>query len=329
MLIRGQNDGIMIPIPQYPLYSALIQLNGGTQINYYLDETQNWSLDTSDVKKKITDAKKAGIDIRCIVVINPGNPTGQVLSKSNIEEIIDICYQNNILIIADEVYQNNVYKKGVQFHSFRKVLNEMPSKIRDSVEVLSLNSVSKGLLGECGFRGGYMEAHNIDDFASEQLYKLKSVELCSNTTGQVTTLLLVDPPKRGVESDATVNLYEKEKSDIFNGLTQRAELLSKTFNEMRNVTCSEIQGAMYAFPRLHLSQSAIKAAKDMGVQPDFFYCLNLVNETGIMTVPGSGFGQKDGESHLRITNLVTPTERMKETLDNLKAFNERFHDKYK
>jgi aspartate/methionine/tyrosine aminotransferase len=66
----------MIPIPQYPLYSALIQLYGGTQINYYLDETQNWSLDTSDVKKKITDAKKAGIDIRSIVVINPGNPTG-------------------------------------------------------------------------------------------------------------------------------------------------------------------------------------------------------------------------------------------------------------
>ncbi len=85
-----------------------------------------------------------------------------------------------------------------------------------------------------------MEAHNIDDFASEQLYKLKSVELCSNTTGQVSTLLLVDPPKRGVESDTTVNLFEKEKSDIFNGLTQRAELLSKTFNEMRNVTCSEI-----------------------------------------------------------------------------------------
>jgi aspartate/methionine/tyrosine aminotransferase len=76
MLIRGQNDGIMIPIPQYPLYSALIQLYGGTQINYYLDETQNWSLDTSDVKKKIIDAKKAGIDIRSIVVINPGNPTG-------------------------------------------------------------------------------------------------------------------------------------------------------------------------------------------------------------------------------------------------------------
>ena len=222
-----------------------------------------------------------------------------------------------------------MYKKGLEFISFRKVLNEMPTDIKNSVEVLSLNSVSKGLLGECGFRGGYMEAHNLDDFASEQLYKLKSVELCSNTTGQVSTLLLVDPPRRGVESDATMDLYEKERSDIFNGLRDRAELLSKTFNEMRNVTCSEIQGAMYAFPRIHLSQSAVKAAKDQGVAPDFFYCLNLVNETGIMTVPGSGFGQKEGEYHFRITNLVTPTEKMKETLENLKKFNDKFHDQYK
>jgi aspartate/methionine/tyrosine aminotransferase len=319
----------MIPIPQYPLYSALITLNGGTQISYFLDEEKNWSLDTNDVKKKIEESKKAGIDIRCIVIINPGNPTGQVLSRANIEEIIDICYKNNILIIADEVYQNNVYKKGAQFISFRKVLNEMPEAIKNSVEVLSLNSVSKGLLGECGFRGGYMEAHNLDEFASEQLYKLKSVELCSNTVGQVSTLLLVDPPKRGVESDATVDLYEKEKSDIFKGLSTRADLLTSTFNEMRNTTCSEIQGAMYAFPRIHLSQSAIKAARDQGMQPDFFYCLNLVNETGIMTVPGSGFGQKEGEYHFRITNLVTPTERMGETLNKLKQFNDKFHDQYK
>ena len=205
----------------------------------------------------------------------------------------------------------------------------MPAKIRDSVELLSLNSVSKGLLGECGFRGGYMEAHNLDDFASEQLYKLKSVELCSNTIGQVTTLLLVDPPKRGVESDATVNKFEKEKSDIFDGLRTRAELLSKTFNEMENVTCSEIQGAMYAFPRVHLSDKAVKAAKTLGVAPDFMYCHDLVNETGIMTVPGSGFGQKEGEYHFRITNLVCPTEKMQATLENLKVFNAQFHAKYK
>lgn len=104
MLIRNEKDGIMIPIPQYPLYSALITLNGGAQIPYYLDETRNWSLDVADVKKKIEDSRKNGINVRSIVIINPGNPTGQVLSYENIQEIIDICYKNEILIIADEVY---------------------------------------------------------------------------------------------------------------------------------------------------------------------------------------------------------------------------------
>lgn len=173
----------MIPIPQYPLYSALITLNGGYQIPYYLDESQNWSLDVADVKQKIDKAQREGINIRCIVVINPGNPTGQVLSRTNIQEIIDICYKKNILIIADEVYQNNVYKKDLQFHSFRKVLNEMPTDIKNSVELLSLNSISKGLLGECGLRGGYLESHNLEEAASDELYKLKSIELCSNTVG--------------------------------------------------------------------------------------------------------------------------------------------------
>lgn len=97
---------------------------------------------------------------------------------------------------------------------------------------------------------------------------------------------------------------------------------------MNQVSCSEIQGAMYAFPRIHLGEGAIKAAKEQGVQPDFLYCMELVNETGIMTVPGSGFGQKEGEYHFRITNLVCPTERMKETLENLKVFNEKFIQKY-
>lgn len=307
----------------------MITLNGGRQINYYLDESKNWGLDANDVREKILSARKEGVNIRCMVIINPGNPTGQVLSKEDIEEIIHICYENNILIIADEVYQNNVYKRGVQFHSFRKILALQPAHIRDNVELMSLNSISKGLLGECGLRGGYLETQNIDEQVSNELYKLKSIELCSNTVGQVATLLSIDPPTRGVESDATVDKYESEKNQIFNGLKDRAELLTKTFNEMKNVSCTEIQGAMYAMPRIHLSQSAIDAAKAKGVQPDFLYCMDLVEETGIMTVPGSGFGQKEGEYHLRITNLVTPTERMKEVLESFKVFNERFHDKYK
>ena len=139
---------------------------------------------------------------------------------------------------------------------------------------------------------------------------------------------MVDPPTRGVESDETVARFEKEKSDIYNGLRTRADLLSKTFNSMTNVTCSEIQGAMYAFPRIHLSKKAISEAKLMNVAPDFFYCLKMVEETGIMTVPGSGFGQVKDTYHFRITNLVCPTERMASTLEKLKEFNQKFHNKY-
>ena len=90
----------------------------------------------------------------------------------------------------------------------------MPAKVRDNVELVSLNSVSKGLLGECGFRGGYMEVANLDPYCSEQIYKLKSIDLCSNTLGQLTALLLVDPPTRGIESDSTVDKFEKEKNEI-------------------------------------------------------------------------------------------------------------------
>jgi len=85
--------------------------------------------------------------------------------------------------MADEVYQNNIYSKNVKFTSFRKVLNDMGAPFSNTVELISLNSVSKGLFGECGLRGGYMECHNLDPFVNDMMYKLKSIELCSNTIG--------------------------------------------------------------------------------------------------------------------------------------------------
>nr|ALB24939.1 alanine aminotransferase [Pseudokeronopsis rubra] len=325
MAIRSKEDGIMVPIPQYPLYSALITLQGGTMVPYYLDEPKNWGLDIKDLEYRVKKAKDEGLNVRSMVVINPGNPTGQVLTEQNIREII-LCYENSILIMADEVYKN-VYSEGSQFLSFRKVLNGMGAPYKDN-ELISFHSISKGLMGECGLRGGYMETHNIDPFVEEMFYKLKSIELCSNTIGQLGTLLMINPPKRGVEADEVVDLYEKEQGEIYGGLKERAKMLTATFNKMERTSCSEIQGAMYGFPRIHLTQSAIKAAKEQGVQPDFFYCMQMVNETGIMTVPGSGFGQRDGEFHYRITNLVSPTSEMRATLDRLEAFNSEFYAKY-
>lgn len=100
--------------------------------------------------------------------------------------------------MADEVYQENIYKEGAEFVSIRKTLHDMGEPYASEVELVSMHSTSKGLTGECGLRGGYFEVHNLSERASEMLYKLKSINLCSNTLGQIATGLLVDPPKRGI-----------------------------------------------------------------------------------------------------------------------------------
>ena len=118
-----------------------------------------------------------------MVVINPGNPTGQVLTYQDIAQIIKICHKHEIMIIADEVYQTNIYKRGGIFVSCRRVLSELGRPYCDDVELISLNSVSKGMLGECGFRGGYYECHNLPQDAQDMMFKLKSMDLCGNTIG--------------------------------------------------------------------------------------------------------------------------------------------------
>lgn len=200
-LIRNSNDGILIPIPQYPLYSAQLTLNGGELLPYYLNEDKGWSLDAEEVERMIKKSIEDGIVPRAVVLINPGNPTGQILSRENIESIVRLCHKYEILILADEVYQQNVYKEGREFISVRRVLHEMGEPYSHDVELISMNSISKGLIGECGLRGGYMETHNLSNRGEQILYKLKSIELCANTTGQMAVNLMVDPPHLGRESE--------------------------------------------------------------------------------------------------------------------------------
>lgn len=173
--------------------------------------------------------------MRAITIINPGNPTGQVLKREDIEEIIKIAHEHSMVILADEVYQNNTYT-DVPFTSFRKVLAEMGEPYSNNVELISMHSTSKGLQGECGLRGGYFETVNLDGFIEEMIYKLKSIELCSNTVGQLSTYVMVSPPEAGVESSECVEKYEKEKNGIYQGLKERANILTETFNKMDNVS---------------------------------------------------------------------------------------------
>lgn len=183
LLIREKNDGIMVPIPQYPIYSALCTLERGTMVKYYLEEDKNWGVDPVDIERRIIAAKDEGTNLRAIVVINPGNPTGNVLRRADMEAVIRLAHEHSFMILADEVYQTNIYTDKVPFISFRKVLAEMGEPFSNSVELISLHSVSKGLYAECGLRGGYYEHHNLDPFAKEMIYKVKSIEIASNTIG--------------------------------------------------------------------------------------------------------------------------------------------------
>ena len=133
---------------------------------------------------------------------------------------------------------------------------------------------------------------------------------------------MVDPPTAGRESAECVSRYTSEREQVFSGLQERAKLLERTFNDMKQVSCTKIEGAMYGFPRVHFSQKFIEQSLKQGKQPDFVYCMEMVDKTGIMTVPGSGFGQEPGTYHFRITNLVNPTSEMERVLESLKTFND-------
>lgn len=327
LLIQNDNDGIMIPTPQYPIYSALITRFGGYQIPYYLDEEKGWGMNVEELERAYQRGVDHGATIKGIVVINPGNPTGQVLSEDDLKSVLQFAHEKKLYVLADEVYQENIYVDK-EFCSMRKALKNLGGPYAEDVELTSFHSLSKGLLGECGLRGGFMEVHNTSEFAKQMIYKSKAVNLCSNSIGQIGVGLMVNPPTEQ-SAPSIIAQYEKEKQDIFKGLQNRAKLLSKKLNDIDGITCNEVEGAMYAFPRIELPESYCELAKADSMAPDLRYCLDVLNATGIMIVPGSGFGQVPGTHHFRITNLVNSDELMNKSLDRLKKFTEQLMSEHK
>lgn len=211
-IISHPNVGILIPVPQYPIYTATLSLFNGKPVEYYLDESKEWALNIAELKRALKKSRAKGTEVRALVLINPGNPTGSILSAENLRELISFCINERLIILADEVYQENIYDPDKKpFNSVKKVLMEMGPEYSNSIELISFHSTSKGLLGECGRRGGYFECHNLDQEAMSQLFKYASISLCSNLMGQIMVHLMVDPPKIGDES---YNLYISEKKSI-------------------------------------------------------------------------------------------------------------------
>ncbi|KAG8731246.1 hypothetical protein FRC10_001942 [Ceratobasidium sp. 414] len=247
---------------------------------------------TAAVSKTLKD----GIEPKALVVINPGNPTGSVLDEDTMRALLKICEGHPPVLLADEVYQANTHNpQNHPFTSFKKILRETQSPI----PLVSFHSISKGVSGECGRRGGYFELTNVGVDSP------------------------VPPPKEGSESYL---LWKKETDTIHTALAKRSRTMCERLNSLPGMSCAPSPGALYLFPQLHLTNSAIKAAKDAGMTPDNFYSNELLDKTGICAVSGSGFGQTEGEAHFRLTACVVLSRSM---WAKLERFHGGFMEKYK
>lgn len=236
VICQNEKTGVLIPIPQYPLYTATLAILDAVPVPYYLDESTSWGTSLGDIKAGYEKATAEGVDVRAIVVINPGNPTGASLSAEDIRSVLEFAAEKSLIVMADEVYQTNVFVG--EFFSFKKALRdlqkEQPGKF-DEVELASLHSLSKGMVGECGHRGGYYEMVGIDTQVRDEIYKFVSIQLCPSVIGQCIVEMMVNPPKEG---DPSYALYKEEYDGIWKSLYERATALYEAFKKMEGVECA-------------------------------------------------------------------------------------------
>ncbi|KAJ8713759.1 hypothetical protein PYW07_014129 [Mythimna separata] len=316
--LGAKDSGVMIPVPQYPLYPAALAEYGLGQVDYYLNEDKNWSVERTELERAYVEGSKTH-DVRALVVINPGNPTGQVLSEENMKGIVEFAQKYGLFVLADEVNQENVYAEGSKFTSFKKIIMDMGPPYNET-ELASFMSISKGYMGECGLRGGWMELVNMDPDVQANLYKAISAMRCPNTIGQCIIDMVARPPH---PSEPSYDQWMQEKSGVLNSLEERSKMVVDTFNKMVGFTCNGVQGAMFAFPRIDLPLKAVVAARADKQSPDVFYAFKLLEETGICIVPGSRFGQLPGTHHFR-TSILPQTELLREMLDYMELFHGKF-----
>ena len=329
LLIDSPQAGILCSVPRYPLYSGLIALFGGKMVPYYLEESDNWNISVKELERSYQEAVSQGVTPKAIVVINPGNPTGSIITEDRIKEIVDFAYRRNLVVLADEVYQENIYNEAKPFVSFRKVALDSDSNIRNNLEVVSFHSLSKGLCGECGLRGGHMDLLNIDPAMVSAIQQLNDREM-PNLIGDM-GIDLKSGFIGGVYDEQypkLTRLFHSQQASNFAELQEKATLTEEILNSCENISSNPIEGAMYAFPQVILPKKFEAEAKEQGVHPDVLYCLEILENEGVCIVPGSGFGQYPGTNHFRSTILPSPKKKFDSILGKIKKFNADLNDKY-
>jgi alanine-synthesizing transaminase len=268
--LLNDGDEVLIPSPDYPLYTAAVALSSGTPVHYVCDEQSGWLPDIADMKKKITPSTKA------IVVINPNNPTGALYPDSVLLEIVELARQHQLIVFADEIYDKTIYD-GVTHTSI--------ASLADDVLFVTFNGLSKNYRS-CGYRAGWMvvsgEKRHAKDYI-EGLNMLASMRLCSNTPGQLAI-------------QTALGGYQSIKDLVAPGgrLCRQRDLAYELISQIPGVSVVKPKAALYMFPKLDPQMYPIA--------DDQQFAYELLAEEKVLIVQGTGFNWA-APDHFRIVFL--------------------------
>ena len=292
--LLDNGDELLVPAPDYPLWTAATSLSGGTPVHYMCDEENGWMPNLQDIRAKVTPRTKG------IVVINPNNPTGALYSKELLLGIIAIAREHGLVIFADEVYDKVLYDDA----------KHIPlASLSQDVLTLTFNSLSKAYRS-CGYRAGWMvisgDKKPAKDYI-EGLNMLSNMRLCANVPGQWAV-------------QTALGGYQSIKDLVCEGgrLRVQRDLAWELINAIPGVSCVKPQGALYMFPRL-----------DPEVYPitnDQEFFLEVLQETKVMLVQGTGFNWPHPD-HFRIVFLPHEAD-LREAINRLAAFLAKYRQRH-
>ena len=282
-------DEVLVPAPDYPLWTAAVSLGGGKPCHYLCDEGAGWLPDLDDIRAKITP------NTRAIVVINPNNPTGALYPTELLLEIVEIARQHQLIIYADEIYDKVLYD-GVTHTSI--------ASLADDVLIVTFNGLSKNYRA-CGYRSGWLIASGDKRHAKdylEGLSMLASMRLCSNVPGQYAI-------------QTALGGYQSINDLVAPGgrLTRQRDLAHELLTLIPGVSCVKPKAAMYLFPRLD--------PKQYHISNDQKFILNLLEEERVLVVQGSGFNWPHPD-HIRVV-FLPHEEDLTEAIGRMSRFLDR------
>jgi len=268
--LLNDGDEVLIPAPDYPLYTAVVALSGGTPVHYVCDEASDWMPDIADIRKKITPNTKA------IVVINPNNPTGALYPESLLQELLQVAREHQLLVFTDEIYDKTLYDGNV---------HTSIAALADDVLVLTFNGLSKNYRS-CGYRAGWMvvsgDKRHATDYI-EGLNMLASMRLCANTPGQLAI-------------QTALGGYQSIKDLVAPGgrLARQRELAYELLTQIPGVSVVKPKAALYMFPRLD--------PKLYPIADDQQFAYELLADEKVLIVQGTGFNWRTPD-HFRLVFL--------------------------